>query len=114
MKRLAFPWVWSARGRVSRWCGPRRAQHFAKRRVRSWRRCRRHTREVDAELAEVGEVGPEEVGDTGADLVGRDLGETDAGVVVDRDMNVVRKASRQVDHPRVQHSRVRLREKHIP
>ena len=48
-----------------------------------------HTRDVDAKLADVGDGGPEEVGDTGAGPVGRDLGETDAGAVVDADMHVV-------------------------
>ena len=48
-----------------------------------------HPRDVDAELAEVGDHGFEEVGDTVAGLVGIDLGEADAGVVVDADMHEI-------------------------
>ena len=44
---------------------------------------------MDAKLAEVGDGGLDEGGDTGAGFVGRDLGEADAGVVVDEDVHVV-------------------------
>ena len=48
-----------------------------------------HRRDVDAKLAEAGDDGLEEGGDTGAGFVGTDLGEADAGLVVDADMQVV-------------------------
>ena len=46
-------------------------------------------RDAHAKLADVGDGGLEEGGDTGAGLVGRDLGEADAGVLVDADPHVV-------------------------
>ena len=48
-----------------------------------------HPGDVDAEVAEVGDGGAEEDGDGGAGLVRMDLGEADAGVVVDADVHVV-------------------------
>ena len=48
-----------------------------------------HASDPHAKLAEVGTGGLEEGGDTGAAFVGRDLGEADAGVVVDADVHVV-------------------------
>ena len=48
-----------------------------------------HPGDVDAEVAEVGDGGAEEDGDGGAGLVRIDLGEADAGVVVDADVHVV-------------------------
>ena len=48
-----------------------------------------HGSDPHAKLAEVGDGGLEEVGDTGAGFVGIDLGEADAGVVVYADMHAV-------------------------
>ena len=48
-----------------------------------------HLRDVDAELADVGDYDFEDVGDTVAGLIGIDLGEADAGVVVDADMHEI-------------------------
>ena len=48
-----------------------------------------HPGDVDAEVAEVGDGSAEEDGDGGAGLVRIDLGEADAGVVVEADVHVV-------------------------
>ena len=48
-----------------------------------------HARDIDAELAVVGDGGLEEGGDTVAGLVGMDLDEAHAGVVIDADVDVV-------------------------
>ena len=89
MKRSALPLVRGVKGRVYRWRRPAVRQRALKAREREHPPgVGQHAADLDAEMLVVGERGGEKRGGTGGRLVGVDLGEGHAGMVIHADMDV--------------------------